>query len=57
MFVMAKSEYGDRVALSDGRVTMLKFHMGKTLDTAALLELMRYLRAVKQEVAELERSQ
>lgn len=55
MFVMAKSEYGDRVALSDGRVTMLRFHMGKALDTTALLELMRYLRAVKQEVAELEK--
>ncbi len=57
MLVMAKSEYGERVALSDGRVTMLRFHMGKALDTTALLELMRYLRAVKQEVAELEKAQ
>ena len=57
IFVMAKSEYGEKVSLSDGRVTMLKFHMGKELDTAALLELMRYLRAVKQEVAEMEKDQ
>ena len=49
VFVMAKSEYGDKVALSDGRVTLLKFHMGKDLDTRALLGLMRFLRATKEE--------
>ncbi len=49
VFVMAKSEYGEKVALSDGRVTMLQYHMGKTIDTAKLLELMRFLRAAKED--------
>ncbi len=49
IFVMAKSEYGDKVALTDGRSTMLKFHTGKELDTTALLKLMRFLRESKEE--------
>jgi len=54
VFVMAKSEYGDKVALSDGRVTMLKYHMGKDIDTSSLLGLMRFLRAAKEESAQFE---
>ena len=54
VFVMAKSEYGEKVALSDGRVTMLQFHMGKTTDTGKLLELMRFLRAAKEDSKQFE---
>jgi transcription-repair coupling factor (superfamily II helicase) len=49
VFVMAKSEYGDKVAITDGRSTMLKFYTGKELDTMALLKLMRFLRESKEE--------
>ncbi|MBQ9272696.1 MAG: transcription-repair coupling factor [Mogibacterium sp.] len=54
VFVMAKSEYGDKVALSDGRVTMLKFHTGKDLDIPALLGLMRFLRASAEDAKRME---
>ena len=49
VFVMAKSEYGERIVLTDGRSTMLKFHMGKDFDIATLLMLMRFLRAAKED--------
>ena len=49
VFVMAKSEYGDRILLTDGRVTMLKYNMGREFDTTALLGLMRFLRAAKED--------
>ena len=55
VFVMAKSEYGEEVALSDGRVTMLQYHMGKTVDTAKLLGLMRFLRAAKEDSKQFEK--
>ena len=54
VFVMAKSEYGEEVALSDGRVTMLQYHMGKTIDTGKLLGLMRFLRAAKEDSKQFE---
>lgn len=49
IFIMARSEYGDKVALSDGRATMLKFHTGKKIDVGAILQLMRFLREAKEE--------
>ena len=54
VFVMAKSEYGDRILLIDGRATMLKYNMGKQMDTAALLGLMRFLRAAKEDSKQFE---
>ena len=54
VLVMAKSEYSEKVALSDGRVTMLKFHMGRDTDIAALLELMRFLRASAEDAKAME---
>ena len=54
VFVMAKSEYGDKVALTDGRVTMLKYHMGKEINIASLLELMRFLRASAEDARQME---
>jgi len=55
VFVMAKSEYRDEIVLLDGRVTMLQYHMGKTVDTAGLLGLMRFLRAAKEDSAQFDR--
>lgn len=49
VFVMAKSEYGDKIALSDGRAAVLRFHTGKDLDIPAILGLMRFLRESKEE--------
>ncbi|MBQ1328988.1 MAG: transcription-repair coupling factor [Mogibacterium sp.] len=54
VFVMAKSEYGEQVALSDGRVTMLQYHSGKTIETEKLLGLMRFLRAAKEDSKQFE---
>ena len=54
VFVMAKSEYGEKVVLTDGRATVLKYHMGKEMNTAPLLELMRFLRAIKEESTQLD---
>ena len=54
VFVMAKSEYGEKVALSDGRVTMLQYHMGKTIETEKILGLMRFLRAAKEDSKQFE---
>jgi hypothetical protein len=51
---MAKSEYGEKVALSDGRVTMLQYHSGKTIETEKLLGLMRFLRAAKEDSKQFE---
>jgi len=49
VFVMAKSEYGDRIMIMDGRATMLKYNMGKELNITTLLGLMRFLRAAKED--------
>ncbi|MBR3201592.1 MAG: transcription-repair coupling factor [Mogibacterium sp.] len=54
VFVMAKSEYGEKIILIDGRATMLRYHMGKELDTAAILGLMRFLRAAKEDSKQIE---
>ena len=54
VFVMAKSEYGDRLLISDGRVTMMQLYMGRTLDISVLLGFMRYLRAAKEEALAME---
>jgi hypothetical protein len=51
---MAKSEYGEKIILIDGRATMLRYHMGKELDTAAILGLMRFLRAAKEDSKQIE---
>ena len=54
VFVMAKSEFGDKVMLMDGRTTMLKYNMGKELNTAAILTFMRFLRTAKEESKQIE---
>ena len=54
VFVMAKSEYGDKVVLTDGRAAILKYYTGKEINTAALLELMRFLRASKEDSKQFE---
>ena len=54
ILVMAGSEYGDKLAISDGRVTMLQYYMGKDIDTARLLGLMRFLRAAKEDSRQFE---
>ena len=54
VFVMAKSEYGDRILLVDGRTTMLRYNMGKEFDTTKLLGLMRFLRAAKEDSKQYE---
>ena len=56
VFVMARSEYGDRLQISDGRVTMMQLFMGKTLDTNLLLTFMRYIRAAKEEALAMEKA-
>ena len=47
VLVMAKSEYGEKLMISDGRETVISLYMGKTIDSRRLLEFMRYLCAVK----------
>ena len=54
VFVMAKSEYGDKILLIDGRTTMLRYNMGKELNTAAILSLLRFLRTAKEESKQFE---
>ena len=54
VLVMAGSEYGNELSISDGRVTMLQLRTGKTVDTQKLLGLMRCLRAAKEEAAVME---
>lgn len=54
VFVMAKSEYGDKVTLQDGRETMLTYHMGRELDLASLLQLMRFLRTAKEDSKQMD---
>ena len=54
VFVMAKSEYGDRIVLTDGRSTMLRYHMGKEIDLTSLLGLMRFLRAAREDSRQLD---
>ena len=51
---MAKSEYGDKILLIDGRATMLRYNMGKDLDITALLGLMRFLRSAKEDSRQYE---
>ena len=54
VFVMAKSEYGDRVVLTDGRSTVLKYNMGRELDITLLLGVMRFLRSAKEDSKQLD---
>ena len=54
VFVMAKSEYGDKVLLSDGRATMLRYNMGKETNIPELLQLMRFLRASAEDAKQME---
>ena len=54
VLVMARSEYGDDLLISDVRGLTLQLRMGKTIDIDKLLGLMRFLRAVRQEALTLE---
>ena len=54
VFVMARSEYGDEIMLSDVRSAMISFRTGKTTDPGKLLGLMRLLRAAKEEARAME---
>ena len=56
VFVMARSEYGEDLAISDGRATMMQLRTGRTAGTDRLLGLMRYLRAAKEEALTLEKA-
>ena len=56
VLVMARSEFGDELLISDVRGLMIQLRTGRETDTEKLLGLMRYLRAVKQEASELERA-
>ena len=49
MFVMAKSEYGEELSITDARQTVLRLHMGRTINCEKLLGLMRQLSAYKRE--------
>ena len=49
MFVMAKSEYGEELSITDARQTVLRLHMGRTINCEKLLGLMRQLTAYKRE--------
>ena len=49
MFVMAKAEYGEELSITDARETVLRLHMGRTIDCEKLLGLMRQLAAYKRE--------
>ena len=49
VLVMAKSEYGEKLMIADGRETLISLHMGNKIDSTKLLEFMRYLNAVKKE--------
>ena len=54
VFVMAKSEFGEELTISDGRATMMQLYSGRQLDLDKLLSLMRYLRDMKIQAAEAE---
>jgi transcription-repair coupling factor (superfamily II helicase) len=54
VFVMAKSEYGDRVILTDGRATILKYNIGKEMNITAILGMMRFLRASAEDTKQFE---
>ena len=56
VLVMARSEYGDELLISDVRGLMIQVRTGKTIDTEKLLGLMRYLSDVKREAATMESS-
>ena len=49
MFVMAKAEYGEELSITDARETVLRLHMGRTINCEKLLGLMRQLSAYKRE--------
>lgn len=49
MFVMAKAEYGEELSITDARQTVLRLHMGRTINCEKLLGLMRQLSAYKRE--------
>ena len=51
---MAKSEYGDRVILTDGRATILKYNIGKEMNITAILGMMRFLRASAEDTKQFE---
>lgn len=49
MLVMAKAEYGEELSITDARETVLRLHMGRTVNCEKLLGLMRQLTAYKRE--------
>ncbi len=49
MLVMTKAEYGEELSITDARETVLRLHMGRTIDCEKLLGLMRQLAAYKRE--------
>lgn len=54
VLVMAKSEFGEELSISDGRATVIRLYSGKQTDLDKLLNLMRYLRDMKVQAAEAE---
>ena len=56
VLVMARSEYGDELLISDVRGLMIQMRTGKVIDTEKLLGLMRYLSDIKREAAAMESS-
>ena len=54
VLVMAKSEYGDGLLISDVRGLMIQLRTGRETDTEKLLGLMRYLRDIKKEAMTME---
>jgi transcription-repair coupling factor (superfamily II helicase) len=54
VLVMARSEFGDELQISEVRGLMLQLRTGRTVDIDKLLSLMRCLRAAKQDAAGME---
>jgi transcription-repair coupling factor (superfamily II helicase) len=54
VLVMARSEYGDELLISDVRGLTIQMRSGKTVNTEKLLGLMRYLSDIKREAAQME---
>ena len=54
VFVMAKDFFGEELSITDARETVLRLHIGRTVDIKKLLELMRQLTAFKKEAQTLE---
>ena len=55
VLVMARSEYGDELLISDVRGLTIQLRTGKTIDTEKLLGLMRYLSDIKREAVQMEK--